>query len=234
MKKAVHFVVCMFVFNVAVFGQPYPINLSELSEQELVYTMSSGGDSLGYSKITISHFNNQWTVSEKAHVKSSFELEEEMTTYLNDQLNWDSVFVKGAFNVTKTFQSFSRVINRKITAESNYKHLVGKEFSRLDTIINLPVIERLTSLFLFPSLINFTKKDDYQYWQFNPTDCEFRMVTVTKTSDEIIDTSKGKVETYRLEFSGGVAEQVLFITKELPKRIVRIEFKDSDWVYTLN
>lgn len=234
MKKTVHFVVCMFVLTMAAYGQPYPINLSELKEQELVFTMSSGGDSLGYSKITIAHANGQWTVNELAHVKSNFELEEEMTTYLNDQLSWDSVFVKGAFNVTKAFQSFSSVSGRRLIAESNYNQLFGKEFTNLDTTLNASVVERLSSLFLFPTLIDFTKKDHYQYWQFNPTDCEFRQVTVTKTSDEIIDTSKGKVATFRLEFSGGVAQQVLFISKESPRKIVRIEFKDSDWVYTLN
>jgi hypothetical protein len=234
MKKTVHFVVCMFVLTMAAHGQSYPINLSELSEQELIFTMSSGGDSLGYSKITITRANNKWSVSEKAHVKSSFELEEEMTTYLNDQLSWDSVFVKGAFNVTKAFQSFSKVSGKRLIAESNYNQLFGKEFTSLDTTLSSPVVERLSSLFLFPTLIDFSKKDHYQYWQFNPTDCEFRMVTVTKASDEIIDTPKGEVETYRLEFSGGVAEQVLFISKTSPRKIVRIEFKDSDWVYTLN
>jgi len=232
-----------FIFLVSIFFSnaqeksindfSFPIDRDQLKSQELIYRMSQNGDSLGYSKIKIEMNESAISIHEESKVSSSFKMTEEMSSFMNvKNLIFNNVNLKGVINNNK-FEGTVKYFNRRLKGRSNYTLLNSNKEAKIDSIISIPFVERLASLFLFPPLIDFEVSKEYNYLQFNVNDCKFRSVIIKRTTSQTISGPRGVFDTYKLELTGGVAEQVLFISKEYPKRIVRIEFKNTKWVYEL-
>ncbi|HID48861.1 MAG TPA: hypothetical protein EYP40_04460 [Chromatiales bacterium] len=60
-----------------------------------------------------------------------------------------------------------------------------------------------------------------------------RAITATVAGVETITTPAGEYETYRVQVEGGDPEQVVYITTQSPRRIVRMEVVGQPWVYQL-
>jgi hypothetical protein len=226
------------LFNAAIYAQetpnfPLPVDEKQFESRELVYRMSQEGDSLGYSKVSIEVKRDQIVVSEVAEVKSSFSMVENMTTSIDKkQLSLIQVNVSGDMN-GKGFTCETKNEGGTLSGTSDYSLLYSKNESTIDSLIDQPFIERLVSLFLIPPAIDFSESNQFNYQQYNANNCGFKEITVIKTGDFTIEGPSGKYDTYKLEFSGGMAQQRLYISKGKHRKIVRIEFANNNWVYDL-
>lgn len=231
-------IVLLMIFSLASFAQinidfPLPIDREHIQVNNLTYRMSQNGDSLGYSQIIIEIKKNQIIVTENSEVNTSFSMIENMTSLVDkESLAMIGVSVSGKMN-DKEFSCETNNQGGIISGTSNYSLLYSKNESRIDSLVNKPFIERLASLFLIPPAIDFSQSKQFSYQQYNANDCGFKEITVTKTGDFTVEGPRGKIETYKLEFSGGVAQQRLFISKGEKREIVRIEFENNNWVYEL-
>ena len=214
-------------------GLPYPVDRNKLADQELMYRMRNGKDSVGYSKITIKVNPKYILVHEEMEVSSPFVMTENMYSYLNPiTFKMDSIQLTGTFN-DKKFRSNTTYDGDRLKGNSNYDLAFGGKASKVDITFTTPFVERLASLFLFPPLIDFDKKVTFHYKQYDVTACKMRPITIEKTNSQLITVPAGEFNTYKVRLSGGAANQMLYISEEPVRKIVKIELEGSNWIYEL-
>ena len=91
---------------------------------------------------------------------------------------------------------------------------------------------RFSSFVLSPFYKDLKVGSSFSYPQFNSMDGQVRTIEAKVTADVTLEVLGETVQVLKLELSGGVAEQNVYIDP-VKNRIVKIDFRNIDWVYEL-
>lgn len=193
------------------------------------FRMSRGADSLGYSRFEVRRIGKQILVSEDSRVPGFYE---DMFLYLNDQtLAPDSVLITGRLSGYPIETKF-RWNNNEVKGYMNFPKSARKPTTSLTKSLPENTKPRLASFVLSPFYKGLKEGMKFSYPQFSSMDGAVRTVTAEVVGSEVVILNGKEIDAYRLELSGGVAEQNVFIDKAQP-RIVKISFRNIDWIYEL-
>ncbi|MCE7995481.1 MAG: hypothetical protein HEP71_26115 [Roseivirga sp.] len=193
------------------------------------FRMSRGADSLGYSRFEVRRIGKQILVSEDSRVPGFYE---DMFLYLNGQtLAPDSVLITGRLSGYPIETKF-RWNENVVKGYANFPKSAKKPTSSLTKELPENTKPRLASFVLSPFYKDLKEGMKFSYPQFSSMDGAVRTVTAHVVGSETVNLNGMEIEAYRLELSGGVAEQNVFIDKAQP-RIVKISFRNIDWIYEL-
>lgn len=193
------------------------------------FRMSRGGDSLGYSRFEIRRIGKQILVSEDSRVPG---FSEDMFLYLNGEtLQNDSILITGRLSGFPIETKF-RWNGDLVSGYMNFPKSATRGTVPLSKTLPAGSKARLSSFVLSPFYEGLKEGMRFSYPQFSSMDGGVRTITATVTGIETVTIQGKSFETYKLELSGGVADQNIFIDKAQP-RIVKITFKNIDWVYEL-
>lgn len=101
----------------------------------------------------------------------------------------------------------------------------------IDQSLSEGTMERSSALFL-AAAIPFSEEPLAFQW-FNGYDAEVRTITVQQTGEANVSVPAGTFDTYRVELRGGAPSQVVYISKTVPRRIIKTEVIGMPWVYEL-
>lgn len=230
MKRSVSLLLMVFLcsFGPYCMGQEWDADKIE-SLHQWHFRMSRGADSLGYSRFEIRRIGEQILVSEDARVPGFYE---DMFLYVNGQsLEADSVLISGRLS-GYPIETKLRWFGSEVKGYMNFPKSAKRATVGLSKTLPEGTKTRLASFVLSPFYKDLKEGLTFSYPQFSGMDGEVRNVTATVAGSETVSIQGKSFETYRLELSGGVAEQNIFIDKAQP-RIVKISFRNIDWVYEL-
>lgn len=193
------------------------------------FRMSQGEDSLGYSIIEIKKVGDQLLISEDAAVPG---FSEDLFAYVDSKtLRPDSTIIVGRLSGFPV-ECKVKLTGNSVTGYSNFPKHPSKPTININIDLNEGVIFRAQSFFLSPFYKDLVVGKEFEYEQFNTMDGLVRNIKVKVTKAETVVLEGKGYEALKLEFSGGVAEQNVFIDKNSP-RILKISFRDTPWIYEL-
>ncbi|GEM_PF-5178208 len=227
-KAILLLVSCIFLLHPSANGQSWDAgkidNLHQWS-----FRMSRGGDSLGYSRFEVRRIGNQILVSEDSRVPG---FGEDMFLYLNSEtLANDSILITGRLSGFP-LENKLRWYGDTVKGYMNFPKSAKRTTKSVSQALPAGTKERLASFVLSPFYKGLKEGMTFSYPQFSSMDGQLRTVTASVVGSETVTISGKSVEAYRLELTGGVADQNIFIDKAKP-RIVKITFRNIDWVYEL-
>lgn len=213
----------------------FKLDSSTLPEEAITYTyeMRNGDDLAGL-------------------VTWEYEVEDKKTLSLtmNDNLEQYNVNTENTslFSVEESIQLSTKIQGSYFGGEQdiNVKWDEGKiigtstmnrnQFSpqgtlKFDEDLNRNLISRSTALGLSP----FTNTDEAPFtieW-FDTYQGEKRLIEVTTEEYGEITVPAGTFDTFKVMMTGGNPSQVLYITKETPRKVVKIEIPGQPWTYQL-
>ena len=191
--------------------------------------MSQGADSLGYSIVEIKKIGNQLLLSEDSAVPG---FSEDLFAYMNGtSLLPDSTLVVGRLSGLPLECKVWRNGNH-VNGYANFPKRPNTPALRIDQKLPDGTLFRAQSLFMSPFYQDLSIGKSWSYDQFSSMDGKLRKITAKAVSIENITLNGQTYEALRLELSGGVANQNLFIDTDKP-RILKITFKDTPWIYEL-
>lgn len=194
-----------------------------------IFRMSRGADSLGYSRFEIRRIGQQILVSEDSRVPG---FGEDMFLYLNGEtLTSDSVLITGRLSGFP-LENKLRWHGDSVSGYMNFPKSATKGTVSIKKGLPEGTKPRLASFVLSPFYKGLKEGMSFSYPQFSSMDGEVRTVSAKVVGSETVNIDGKSYETYRLELTGGVADQNIFIDKAKP-RIVKISFKNIDWIYEL-
>ena len=193
------------------------------------FRMSQGADSLGFSRIEIKKIGEQLLLSEDAEVPG---FSEDLFVYVNPKdLSTDSTLIVGRLS---GFPVECKIVvtNGVAKGYANFP----KHPSRPTVNVNFPITPttkfRAQSFFFSPFYRDLTEGKSFSYDQFNAMDGQKRTIQAKVVGSEKVSIGDQIYDTFKLELSGGVAEQNIFIEKTNP-RIVKMSFRDTPWKYEI-
>ncbi|GAB5525590.1 MAG: hypothetical protein Roseis2KO_34620 [Roseivirga sp.] len=193
------------------------------------FRMSRGADSLGYSRFEIRRIGKQILVSEDSRVPG---FGEDMFLYLNGEtLASDSVLITGRLSGFP-IENKLRWHGDTVSGYMNFPKSATRGTVSLKKGLPAGTKARLASFVLSPFYKGLKEGMTFSYPQFSSMDGELRSVTAKVVGSENVTIDGKSYETHRLELTGGVVDQNIFIDKAKP-RIVKISFKNIDWIYEL-
>ena len=225
--KRVLCVLMLFVFTMAHAQEWDVTQIGDL--HRWTFRMSQGGDSLGYSVFEIRKLAGQLLINEDSHVPS---FREDIFCYVNpESLKPDSVLVTGRMSGFP-IECKVKWQDGKAVGYANFPKHPSNPTKPIK--VNMPegTKVRLMSFVLSPFYKDLKVGDKFTYAQFSSTDGQIRQITASVTGTETMEVQGEKVEALKLELSGGVAEQNIYIDP-VGKRIVRISFRNNNWIYEL-
>ncbi|MEO1054738.1 MAG: hypothetical protein AAFX87_29165 [Bacteroidota bacterium] len=196
---------------------------------EWIYTMSQKGDSLGYTHLTIKDNGKQWLLIDDAKVPN---FEETIFCYVNKKtLLPDSILMSGKMSGFPIDVQIAWKGNH-VKGYADFPKHPSRPTVQIDTTLSEKVIPRVMSFYFLPFYQQLEAGYTTEYDQFNASDGLIRKIKLIIPSEESINVSGYDYNVYRVELTGGVAQQVIYVNREQPE-IVKISFKDNDWVYEL-
>ncbi len=187
-------------------------------------------DSLGYSELSYSVTDDSILVVEDTKVLvDGTVLEEKIVTVLNAD------YTVKYNEITGSYSGFP------IDVVYNWKDNQVVGYSKFPDHPNVPVInvdtiaakhfERMTSVLFFPLLLPNYDEFSASYSQFNTQSGGFNSINLEAKSNQVFGSASTNVNVVNL--SGGVAEQILYISNTKPREIIGIRFKKLPWEYDL-
>lgn len=205
-------------------------DLSKIGDQhKWSFRMSKGGDSLGYSVWEIKKLGAQYVLMEDSHVPG---FKEEIYFYANaSNLEPDSVLITGKLNGFP-IEVKARIQSNEVKGYANMPKHPSRPTVSLDQELPEGAKMRFISFVLSPFYKDLKVGMSFSYPQFNSMDGQVRTIEAKVTAEESIEVIGQMVKALKLELSGGVAEQNVYIDP-VTTRIVKINFRNIDWVYEL-
>lgn len=196
---------------------------------EWTFRMTRAGDSLGYTRWSIRRMGEQLLLSEESRVPS---FSEDIFMYVNAaSLQPDSALVTGRMS-GYPIECKAHWQDGQVSGFANFPRHPSRPTINLGQALAPGTVTRFASFVLSPFYKALAVGDTFSYDQFNTTDGQVRTITATVTAIETVMVMGQSVEALKLELSGGVAAQNLFIDPKR-SRIVKISFRDIDWIYEL-
>ncbi len=191
------------------------------------FRMSQGGDSLGFSAISILSTPDHIYLHEESVVPG---FSEEMHVYADRDMVLDSVRITGSVQ-GQTIDCFTHHNSNRLQGHSTFPFMLEEDRRLIDTLAEQPFYERALSLFLLPMNLDYSQATQ-TYVQFNSVDGGLRKIQASFQPDSTVTVPAGTFDCFHLQLSGGVATQNLFIAKS-ERRIVKITFEETPWQYEL-
>lgn len=193
------------------------------------FRMSRGADSLGYSRFEVRRIGKQILVSEDSRVPG---FGEDMFLYLNGEtLANDSILITGRLSGFP-LENKLRWNGNTVKGYMNFPKSATRTTQPVSKVLPEGTLERLASFVLSPFYKDLKEGMAFSYPQFSSMDAQLRTITAKVVGSETVIIQGKSIDTYRLELAGGVADQNIFIDKAKP-RIVKITFRNIDWIYEL-
>lgn len=122
----------------------------------------------------------------------------------------------------------------KVTGMSLFPRGQDEPQGKIEVDRNLPedCFER-TSVFFLCHAMPLKAGADFSIPWYNPYDDKIKTIRVTVDGEAVVETAAGKFDTWKVGLSGGEPSQVVYITRETPRKIVKIEVVGEPWTYEL-
>lgn len=196
------------------------------------YRMSFQGQEVGTATWTTSRADqhirlHEKTVLENFGVDADIEVLVSPTTLLPLQMSMSGTMFQQPSEIDVVWEN-NRVQGASLMARAPFK---PQGEMRVDVTVPQGTIERSSALFLAAAMP--FEKGPFAFHWFNAYDGEVRPITVRQTGDAEVTVPAGTFDTYLIELKGGAPSQRVYITKETPRTIVKIEVISMPWVYEL-
>jgi hypothetical protein len=122
----------------------------------------------------------------------------------------------------------------KASGTSDFPRTPDKPQGKIDIARDLPetIIERTSVFFLVPAM-PVDKQKEWKFDWYNTYDDSITTITAKVNGEKTVTVPAGTFDTWRVELTGGQPSQIVYITKESPRRMVMIEVVETPWVYEL-
>ncbi len=197
----------------------------------MLFRVSQKGDSVGYSRFSLTNYADSLVLGEKTDVSSSqVIMTEEIVTVLNPDHSIMSNVISGRVSGFPIDTKFVWADNR-ISGYSKFPDHPQVPVIEVDTTVSVPYFERMTTLFYYPLLLKRYKKGkSLSYKTFDTMTGKFHDIQMEILGMEEIEVNGAQSTLMKVRLSGGSATQLLYLNTK--KRLIEaIRFEGLDWEY---
>lgn len=196
-----------------------------------VFQMKHQDNVVGTSRFDIQRQNGHWVLTETSVLEQ----------YQVNAVNQTTLAADGlqplAFRGTGTM--FGRPVDidvrwqdQKVTGKSLFPRAQGQPQGAIAIDREWPggTLER-TSVFFLVNAMPVAERKKWSFRWYNTYDDSLTEIDAAVTGSEEVTVPAGTFDTWRVELRGGQPSQVVYIAKQEPRQMVRIEVVDSPWTY---
>ncbi|GAB4183663.1 MAG: hypothetical protein Tsb002_05990 [Wenzhouxiangellaceae bacterium] len=210
---------------------PETLDRQQLASGSLLYQMSYDGLPVGESRYTIRRDGGEVVLVETTSVPA-YGVDANNTVVLDENLHPRRFTGSGSMGGQPVNISVEWGADR-IRGHSLFPRAADQAQGQLT--INREqsgALERTSVFFLLPGF-PLQPGSSHDFHWYNTYVDEVRAITASVAGVANITTPAGEFETYRVQIKGGDPEQVVYVTTQQPRRIVRMEVVNQPWVYQL-
>ena len=205
----------------------------QVRERSLSYTMLLRGNPVGTSTFATSFDGDDLVFKETAvlapyNVDAVTEVRLHRTDYTTKSYKGRGTMFGNPVEIDMTWQA------DKVTGTSLFPRGQDEPQGKIEVDRNLPedCFER-TSVFFLCHAMPLKAGADFTIPWYNPYDDKTKTIRVTVEGETVVDTAAGRFDTWKVGLTGGEPSQVVYITRETPRKIVKIEVVGQPWTYEL-
>ncbi len=102
----------------------------------------------------------------------------------------------------------------------------------LEQTIDQPYFER-TAAIMLASAVPATIDTSFGFYWYNTYNDELRIIQVDNLGTQTVTVPAGTFATDMIRYQGGAPSQVFYVSRQAPRKVVKIEVLGSPWVYEL-
>jgi len=225
------------VFCLSGFAGTGPIHQAldgdQIRERSLSYAMMLRGNPVGTSTFATS-FDGGDLVFKETAVIAPYNVDAVTEVHL-DRGDFTTKSYRGRGNMFGNPVEIDMVWRAgKVTGTSLFPRGKDEPQGKIEVDRTLPTdcFER-TSVFFLCHAMPLKANADFSIPWYNPYDDTVKTIRVTVEGEAKVTTAAGKFDTWKVGLNGGKPSQVVYITRETPRKIVKIEVVDQPWTYEL-
>lgn len=214
----------------AIGGQRMDDVPSRMIEGVATFRMLFEGNAVGTAVYDVERTGDGWVLTETTEVPD-FEVSAvsrvETTADLRPlRFTSDGTMFGGSLEIAVDF------VDGHARGASVYPRSSGPERIDLDAVLPPGTLERTQLFFLIAALPHAEGSIHELVW-YDTYFGQIQEIVAAATQAERIEVPVGTFDTWRVELRGGTPSQVVWVTRQAPHRLVRIEVVGQPWVYEL-
>ena len=215
-------------------AQTVEIDKESIQPHTNIYTMQMNGQSIGESRMQIARNGEKLLFVDHTVVPQYFIYETTIATINAETLAPIGMLGTGLMS-GQVISIEYEYENDVVSGFSDFPRGASEPQGEIEIESNIPsnTIDRSTAFLLAPYL-PLKSNEPYEFNWYNGFNDTVREIKMQVIGEVTIEVPHGTFETYKVEMLGGTPSQILYITKDAPHFVAKIEIINSPWVYVLN